>query len=353
MDPCLAVDVTVRLAGTHVGFAHVLPGERLVVGRTREVHVALDVPTFCMIESSAHGFALRRAADAPLASLEREVPIELVFGEVTITIELVTFAPPPLPMKLVEQRPLAYGLGSTIAHCGLLLVAVLLAKPEDSTIPGTEDTKRRPTRVARFAVEAQTVKKEEKPAPDALPITTDDTPTDQPKLDDPAAASIPTLPSEQPPSGPGEKKLPKTPDSVENVEETLSNPRAFDPDDNPAFDTVKVGNFSTVSTGKAGGEQYELAGANGNRKPLIVVSCDSTSCLVIGGETAQDVRNELQKRLPEIVACYEKYSDSAGKKVELDFGIDDKGKVDTVNIGGVGDYDSCVAKIINSIQFGK
>jgi hypothetical protein len=218
-------------------------------------------------------------------------------------------------------------------------------------VPAARDAKHRPTRIARFAVAAQTVKRENKPAPIDTPITADQTPTPNPALADAAAAAANSIASVKMPNGEG----PKVPSTAESEESAGGNQpgQSFDPDANPAFDTAKVGKYTTVSTGAAAGAGFRLAGENGKRKPLIVVSCDSSSCVIIGGDPASGIREALETRLDEIVGCYEQHGATAGKKVELDFGIDERGKVDAVNVGGVGDYDSCVAKIINSLDFAK
>jgi hypothetical protein len=127
-------------------------------------------------------------------------------------------------------------------------------------------------------------------------------------------------------------------------------PRSFDPDANPMFDSVKVGNYATVATGTAAGAQFKLAGENGQRRPVIVVSCDAASCLILGGDANSGVREALEAKLDQITGCYARYEQTAGKKVELDFGIDGTGRIDAVHVGGVGDYDSCVANVITSIE---
>ena len=348
MDRC--VEVVVRFAGTLVQVVHVAPGAECRVGPSRDAAIALDVPAFTLVRSTPSGFILHH--DGVDISLEPDVPITRAFGEhVTLTIALVPASRIPLPRRRIERRPFAFGAASIAAHACVLLGALWLASPREEVVPANETTKRRPARVARFAVAAQTVKRENAPPPLTTPITTDTTPSPAPTLDDPSSAAIRSLGSEAPPDGRGPVEVSPAPESTEVLDESLSNPRRFDPSTSPAFDTIKVGNYTTVSTGRAGGERYELAGANGQRKPLIVVSCDAASCLVIGGDAANSVRRALESRLSDIVKCYEDHAATAGKKVEVDFGIDESGKVAAVNVGGVGDYDSCVAEIVRSIEF--
>lgn len=340
-------EVVVRFAGTTVALAHVLPGGRFVVGRSRETDCALDLPPFALVESTPHGFVVRPRADADAGYLD--APIEIAFGRVTVAISLTTLDRAPLPRREIERRPFGFGAGSLAVHATLLLVATWLGVPDETTVPAFASAKGRPTRIARFAVAAQTVERDVKPPPTATPITADDTPSPNPAIEEPADASVDAAASTPTPSGRGDERAPATAGSQESIADGATE-RRFDPDANPAFDTVKVGPFTTVATGAAAGAAYQLAGENGQRKPLIVISCDASSCLILGGDPKSGVREALEARLGDIVGCYEQHAAAAGKKVELDFGIDERGKVDTVNVGGVGDYDACVATIINSLE---
>ena len=347
---CAAAEVVVRFAETTVTTAYVSPGDSFVLGRTRDVDVAIDVATFTLLESTPCGFVVRVARDAQPVALG-DAPVELAFGLVTIRVSLVARERTRLARRRVERRPFAYGGSSLAIHAALLLGATWLADPDETStsIPALETSKRRPARIARFAVGAQTVKREPKPEPTVTPITTDDTPSTTPATDEPTAAGVGSIASMQRPNGRGDEKVERTPEAHESVANTDTE-RRFDPDANPAFDTVKVGNYTTVATGNAAGASFKLAGENGQRKPVIVVSCDSSSCVIVGGDPASGVREALEARLDDIVACYEQHAQTAGKKVELDFGIDERGQVDAVNVGGVGDYDSCVAEIIKNLE---
>lgn len=344
-----AAEVVVRFAETTVALAHVAPGETFVVGRATRAHLPIDVPVFTLVASTAHGFVICAEAGAQPVALEE--PVELAFGHVRVRVSLVTLSHTAVPRKQMERRPFAFGLGSLFVHAAVLLIATWLATPDDETVPANETKKRRPARIARFAVAEQTVKREPKPAPVEPPITADETPSPNPSTDDAAAAAAAAIASTQMPHGRGEK-VPSTVESQPADGETQEG-RRFDPDANAAFDTVKVGKYTTVSTGSSAGANFRLAGENGQRKPLIVVSCDSSSCVIIGGDPATGIREALEAKLDDIVACYEKHASTAGKKVELDFGIDESGKVDAVNVGGVGDYDSCVADIITNLALEK
>lgn len=337
-------EVVVWFADTIVTTAHVPLDSRFVVGNTRESHAAVDVAPFTLVEGTPRGFFVRTRAEAIPARLD--TPIELTFGPVTIRVAPVTFATNPVPRRGLDRRAIAYGLASLATHVTLIAVATWLATPATTAI-GVEDARKRPTKISRLAAEAQTVKREDKPAPDTTPITADDTPSLDPMIDEFAVATADAMAAYEE-NGLGEAtEAPaiETTASIDNGE-----PRTFDPDANAMFDTVKVGAYSTVASGTTAGAQFKLAGENGQRRPVIVVSCDAASCLILGGDPESGVREALEARLDQITGCYEKYEQTAGKKVELDFGIDGAGKIDAVNVGGVGDYDACVANVIKSIE---
>lgn len=322
------VEVTVSFGSTLVHVALVRRGERCIVGRTRDADIALDVAPWTFVDSTPHGFV---ADGAPLDT----APVVRAFGAVTLTAVLVERPRASLPRRRIEGRPFAYGALSVAVHAVVLAGALGSLASTVERAPASDASRGRPVKLARFAVAAQTVRRAPVPPPETTPVTTDDTPSAMPE------PSAPVVPADGvPATGLGER-----------APAIGAEPTHFDPSTSPAFDTVKVGDYATLSTGRAAGDDYELAGANGNRKPILIISCDAATCLVLGGGSENDhVRRALESRLPEITACYAAHAATAGKKVELDFGIDDAGKVAAVNVGGVGDYDSCVAGIIQGLD---
>lgn len=347
MEQPYAAEVVVWFDDELVDVTHVVRGASYRIGSAPDADLALDVAPFALVEATDSAFIIRRDARDPVP-LTRSRPVALSIGRVAITITLVTLERTPVPRRSIERRPYGFGACSLVLHVGVWLLATLVSRPAETAVPGTETEQRRPTRVARFATQVQTVKRQPKPEPATLPITTDDTPSESPATEAPSEPAPPTN------ANVVDSARAATQREGARIPITQDNPaesHRFDPTTQPEFDTVKTGSFSTVATGSSAGERYELAGANGKRRPLIVVTCDAASCLVTGGENADGVRKQLQRRVPEIVACYEQYPSTAGRKVEMDFGIDDAGNVDSLAIGGVGDVDTCVTKIVSSIQF--
>jgi hypothetical protein len=266
-------------------------------------------------------------------------PLVIERGFVTITLQLATPPTQRVPRKRAERRSALYGAGSLALHLGLWLAAIVYGAseltPSVSESRGTHGPRR--ARIsAPFTAPAQTVRRENKPEPSTTPITTDSTPTPQPRIEH---------------SGAGALRRGQAADGTRAIEPRTPDPgpqRHFDPDANPAFDSIKVGDYSTVSRGSRTGEQY---GAQWKRNGLVVVSCDASRCLVLGGENAEPIRAVVEEHLAEITACYAQAAHAAGKKVEIDFGINPAGKVEGLEVGGVGDVGDCVANIIKRARF--
>ncbi|HEY5923685.1 MAG TPA: hypothetical protein VIV11_18515 [Kofleriaceae bacterium] len=264
-------------------------------------------------------------------------------GHVTIAASRVRPPRAGVPRREIEWRPYCYIGLSLAAHVGVWLAAILMTEP--ALAPATETSYGRATRIARFATPSQSVKHSRAAPPEEIPITADETPSESPLI----------APEESPPGAVAGESAALLPEPSVDTGASDANQdgqqRRFDPTTNPAFDSVKTGDYSTVSTGRTAGQHYMAESSNGKRMPMTVVSCDSVSCIVIGGDNASAIRDVVQKRLPEILSCYEKSEGVGGKKVEVDFGIDAGGKVGELQVGGVGDVGTCVSAIIRDIEF--
>jgi len=275
-------------------------------------------------------------------TLAAQPVILMTHGLATITIRLVERTNVAVPKRRVEWRPLVYGAGSLAMHLGVLAIALWLGSELVATPSVANGDKGRRARIAsRFASPAQTTKWAPKPEPQEAAITVDETPAPVPAVDEEAngGAEQDTLEIETDTGG--DQLIP--PPNSEGGQQ-----RRFDPDASAEFDSVKVGAFSTVSTGRLAGEQY---GAEAKRDRLIVVSCDATSCLVLGGEDAAPIRKAVEEHLAEITACYANQTGTGGKKIEIDLGLNKAGKVDNLNVGGLGDVGNCVADILKKTTF--
>jgi hypothetical protein len=229
---------------------------------------------------------------------------------------------------------------SLAAQVAILVAAFWSAKPEPVSAPAIEATGgQRPgaTRIKRFAVPAQTTERSPDPAPEETPITADQSPEEEVERDAPAPQEVQELvPSEMTGGG-----------LVEQGPDDGNGTSHFDPSANPAFDTVKVGDYSTLSTGRSAGEGY---GPHARNPSLVVITCDRASCLVLGGEKAVRVRKAVEERMADITECYKRAAASGGGAVEIDFAVDAAGSIEDLDVGDADPAGACVAKIIRQLQ---
>ncbi|HUS32432.1 MAG TPA: hypothetical protein VMZ53_28220 [Kofleriaceae bacterium] len=265
---------------------------------------------------------------------------ELTIGLVTVSVTRALADQERLRRPRIEVRPFIYGAVSLVAQVALLVVAFWTASPEPTTAPAVEaDSGKKPgaVRIKRFATPSQTIERTPDPAPSETPVTADETPEQIVERDTPAPQEVQEfVPSEMtggglattgPSDGDGTSK--------------------FDPAANPAFDSIKVGNYSTLSSGRAAGDGY---GPEARNSSLVVITCDRASCLVLGGEKAARVRKAVNERIADITDCYKRAAANGGGSVEIDFQVDAAGDVGDLEIGEADPAGSCVAKILRSLQ---
>lgn len=280
-------------------------------------------------------------ADATV-EIVRGVPIELSLGALQLRISLVRI-PSTLPRRSIERRPYVYAAVSLVAQLAVYLVAARHHEPALPTPQVAEAPPGAPARQARIAMPAQSVRRSSQREPVATPVAE---PTPPPASGGVTGARIGRGAQ---PAVPGTAAKPGNDEGRDGREAHADAPR-FDPQRDPSFDSVRTGNYTTVSTGRAAGSDMQLL-ERGQRSRLVVVRCDSAACVVVGGEQAKEIREKLQHRLPDIVACYRDRAPGTGREVEMDFQLDGGGKVQTLEVGGIGDVDSCVASIVRGIQF--
>jgi hypothetical protein len=264
---------------------------------------------------------------------------EATFGLVTVTVSRRGDLE-ALPRPRIEARPYVYCALSLVAQVTLLVIAFWTAKSEPVSAPAIEATGvNRPgaTRIKRFAMPAQTTERTPDPAPSETPVTADRSPEEEVERDTPAPQETQDfVPSEMTGGG-----------LVEQGPDDGNGTSQFDPSANPAFDTVKVGDYSTLSTGRSAGEGY---GPHARNSSLVVITCDRATCLVLGGEKAVRVRKAVEERMADITECYKRAAVSGGGAVEIDFAVDEAGDIEDLELGDADPAGACVAKIIRSLQ---
>lgn len=270
-------------------------------------------------------------------SLVAKAGNERTIGLVTVTMSAAT-APPPVPRRRLESRPYQFGGASLAAHLALVGVALALTPPEPVTAPVIEvvTQQRGGTRIKSFSTEAQTVVKAPEPAANASP-TAIEQPTE---VDTPAPPMAEEFtPSEITGGGLVTEETPKDGDGTSE---------RFDPSNNPAFDTIKSGAYSTVSTGHGAGDDYTPHARNSN---LVVITCDRITCLVVGAsEKAIPIRKAVEARVADLTDCYKHAAENGGGSVEIDFGIDAAGGVRNFAVGDGDSAGLCVAKILRALH---
>jgi hypothetical protein len=328
-------EIAARFGDDVIAVAHVPAAGSYRVGASPDADFVLAVESFALVAPTRAGFIVRASAGAPAAQLTRDTRIEIGVERVTFAIELVA-RPGPVARARVELRPIVFAAASLAAHLSLWSLAML--EPEPAAVPAIEAAIGNcATRVARYAAPSQTVRRVAHRPPDEVPITTALTDAQKVSVEPPAKPQVVSV------TPPGLAIAGRGP-RLERADLGDRDSRHFDPAANPELDSIKSGRYSTVATGRAAGDHY---GADARRRRLVVVSCDEASCLVIGGDSAAPIRRAVEHRLSEITACYR---GTHGGKLELDFGLTAAGSVDDLAVGGIGDVDSCVAKIFRSLQ---
>lgn len=264
----------------------------------------------------------------------------ITLGLATVTVTAAPGDPALVPRRRIERRPYVYGALSLVAQLAIVIVAFAAADSEPVSAPAIEadrGTQPGATRIKRFAMPSQTIERTADPAPEETPITADDTPEETVERDSPAPQEVQEFVPSEMTGGGLVNDGPKDGDGTSK----------FDPAADPAFDSIKTGDYSTVSTGRTAGEGY---GPQARNSSLVVITCDRASCLVVGGEKAVRVRKAVNERLADITDCYKRAAANGGGKVEIDFQVDAAGAVDDLELGDADPAGACVARILRSLQ---
>jgi hypothetical protein len=268
-----------------------------------------------------------------VAGTQRTVGLATVTVEAARTGKLV-------PRPALELRPYVYGGLSLAAQLALVIIAFATAKTEPLSAPVVEaNGDRHPgaVHIKRFAIPAQTIARTPDPAPLETPITADDTPEHTAETDTPAPPKIRDFEPDEMTGGGLVPEAPKDGDGTSK----------FDPDQNPAFDTIRTGDYSTLATGRAAGDGY---GPEARNSSLVVITCDRASCLVVGGPKAVRVRKAVNERIADLTDCYKRAAATGGGKVEIDFHVDSDGTVGDMELEDADPAGACVARILKTLQ---
>lgn len=257
---------------------------------------------------------------------------ELTRGLATVTMTAAG-STRRLPYRIPDVRPYAYAGVSLLAHLAVV-IAALQSVPTPLPIVEPTTQPRGGVRIKRFAADAQTVTPVEQPAAAVSPTSETPEPVER---DTPAPAEVREFaPSEITGGG-----LTEGPTDGDGTSER------FDPSQDAAFDTIKVGDYSTVSTGEGAGEHY---GPQQRHSNLVVITCDRITCLVVGGQKAVRIRRAVEERMSELTDCYKDAAESGGGSVEIDFGVDASGAIKDLAVGDADSASRCVATILRTLE---
>jgi hypothetical protein len=116
---------------------------------------------------------------------------------------------------------------------------------------------------------------------------------------------------------------------------------AFDPRQRKGWGTIATGQYKTVSTGVAVGDDYDLPERSEDADRLAL--CESPLCEVSGSLDKREVLYVIKQRAAELANCV------GDKALELDVEIDAKGHVKRAH--GHGKIARCAANVIGQLAF--
>ncbi|HLL25091.1 MAG TPA: hypothetical protein VK427_23310 [Kofleriaceae bacterium] len=369
-----AVEVTVRFGGNLIAVTRLAPGERFTIGTAPGVDLAVAGPTtFPLVD----GFVVRlpvgvRASRAggELAPGERiEVTLGLVTIEVVRDVEAVaTLPPPPRTTRLVP-----FAVATLVAHVALVAVATWWAEPDPITIPVVRAEQ--PQRVL----------------PETLPVKRPPTsPEDRARRARARATATTSVGGATPEASVAEARAQGrasagflgglTPDRLAallgsaDLAKELADvgplydeaaaaasgfggaAGAFDPTNDPSFDSVKTGRYATTGGGQRAGDGYRLPTRGKfrevERPPIIGLTCDDVSCITSGSLDRSLVRDHVEKQYVEMVKCFERHARSATRiELTLQFDIGEDGRPVEVSANGAAGFASCIVRLVERTQF--
>lgn len=289
---------------------------------------------------------------------------EITIGLVTITMTLVPRATASVPRARLDGRPFGYLLAALIAHVALWAIAVSTHEPEPHLAERTE--MRRQAYVAAIA----------KAPPPPVPK--------KPRTAKPTArppASAPPIVAETEPATPRGKAIARARRAGVLGGSGLGDLSKLMPPENLAAlvdeagplydeleanrgnfgnslkvcqegcDSIPVGDYATVSTGRGAGDLYDLGGPPAGKPPLVAF-CRPDGCSIDDPREVRSIRSRVEQRRAAFVACYEKYvAPGTSGTVTLSFSLDEEAKIVRLKGRGLGDVARCMAGVVKTIHF--
>ncbi|MEO8554339.1 MAG: hypothetical protein ABI678_30395, partial [Kofleriaceae bacterium] len=306
------------------------------------------VVEFPLVTAEQRGFVVRRPIGlATWHEAGDEVvladPIVLALDRVTITIERIDREHAPVPRAAIDRRPHAFVAGSLLVHFLVWGAAIAFAAAPRAKRPRPR-TRLHPV-IARLEPRVPTSETSPYPARVAGVATAPARPRGHatrsligPDGRADFSAGLAAL-GEAVNIDWGAKMAETGPLVQADDVYHFGNDVAFDPDTRPGFETVKTGRFETVSSGRAVGEDYHLAGETTVQLAL----CDSPRCEITGALAKPAVQRVIQRQVAAVAGCV------GDESLVLDLDIAADGRVKKVH--GHGKVARCAAKVIGQLAF--
>jgi hypothetical protein len=327
------------------------------IGTAPDVDLAVaQIGSFPIVTGDATGFIVRTPVgmgDAIDVRLVADQPVTLRFGMIAITVELVARVA-PLPVKKVDRRPYAFIVGSLIVHLLVWGAAVVFAhppianRPRPRTVEHPLLVKLLPMMPPRVAPHAPATASPSHPPP----ASGGSTRGKRSELDELAAAAASTPGDANGFSAAYRKYLEADnqhmkdmldasgPLYVEDDAEGFGkHGGAFDPTHRAGWGTIATGRYKTVSSGRAVGDDYHLAGESYPELAL----CESPHCEIAGSLDKDAVQHVIAPQVAALANCVGQDS------LTLALEIAPSGHVKKVH--GHGKIGRCAANVIGQLAF--
>jgi len=360
------VEVAARIGDSTIALVHLEGDQSFVIGSEPGCDLAVTgIGRFPLVAGDLVRIPAGVRATVDGAARAGEDPIVVELGLAVVTIRKLARAAVPVPRPRFELRMTMFLLASLLVQVALWAVAAIVA-------PYSEPVK--PPRILPLHVAHPALPKPPEPAKPPPPE-----PKAEPKAQPQTSASRARSSHgrrEATGSGPTTiagaiTELANMKGPVIELDGTGTGPESyedyyyghtlkFDPDSNPAYDSVKVGKLAIPSAGKGLGQTLP---------PPRLVFCDDDSCLARGGITLGAFVAELERHEKQIQDCYVDHTDQVEGTIRLRFGITRDGKAfstqltlagndaharKTAVLGtGIGTVGRCVGKILDQVQWPK
>lgn len=285
--------VVIRLGETTIDEAYVRAGEHFLFG----------AGAFPLVTGEGGGFTVRFGARDGVR-LEPSEIVRFALGLATVEIRLAVLPTLSVPRPPFDVRPVAYAALSLLAHLGVWLAAIELAR-------GVH-----PPRIVAITKRHAFL---------AAPKPT----TPPPRVDRSAPVARATQPA------PAKAHHIVEPVVTADEAPEFGTTHRFDPDERASFASIPTGSYADALAGKIDdtGREVEL--------------CGKHVCRTSGPIALEDVSRALAPEIAHLATCY------ATRRgwVELEMTIDASGKATDIHATGLGDVADCVTDVIAAVEF--